>query len=408
MSYPFLPVNPCCTDVVLNSPCGCSSTISNSGCNNNNPCATNLTASSTIVYDGPTLPCIVAEPCDTLNVILQKMDEIICNLLTQVNYLNNQVNNITTQIIAINNNIININNILDECCSATTTSTTTKPPCEGFLLINTGETPVAVIITDCETQEQEAIVLMPGETNVCVVTDSPLTVPGTVTVIPSGECNTTTTTTTLEPTTTTTTTAYPCECLTFTNTDEISHSFSYENCSGELISNLIDGGQTIQVCGCCGGADSELVLINIGSNCIDGECPSPTTTTTTTVACNCFDTEITISSQELASTDDDQITVIYKNCEGEEFVVKYEAAGVYPIGCVDLSEEITALGFINDVPTLFDILITTGQPCCEVEPTTTTTTTEEPTTTTTTTAEPTTTTTTTEAEPTTTTTTLPA
>lgn len=126
MAYPFLPVNPCCTDVVINDPCGCSSTITNPGCNNNNnPCNTHLTASSTIVYDGPVLPCIVAEPCDTLNVILQKIDEIICNLQTQINYLTNQVNNITTQVIAINGDIINIYNTLDECCNATTTTTST-------------------------------------------------------------------------------------------------------------------------------------------------------------------------------------------------------------------------------------------------------------------------------------------
>jgi hypothetical protein len=125
MAYPFLPVNPCCTDVVINNPCGCSSTITNSSCNNNNPCSTQLTVSSTIVYNGPTLPCIVAEPCDTLNVVLQKIDEIICNLLTQINYLTNQVTNITNQVIAINADIINIYNTLDECCSATTTTTTT-------------------------------------------------------------------------------------------------------------------------------------------------------------------------------------------------------------------------------------------------------------------------------------------
>ena len=125
MAYPFLPVNPCCTEVVLNSPCGCSSTITNSGCNNNNPCSTHLTASSTIVYDGPVLPCIVAEPCDTLNVVLQKIDEIICNLTTQINYLTNQVTNITNQVININGDIVDIYNRLDECCSATTTTTTT-------------------------------------------------------------------------------------------------------------------------------------------------------------------------------------------------------------------------------------------------------------------------------------------
>ena len=208
MSYPYLPVNPCCTDVVINNPCGCSSTITNPGCNNNSPCSTHLTASSTIVYDGPVLPCIVAEPCDTVNVILQKIDEVICNLQTQINYLTNQVNSITNQVIAINSDIINIYNTLDECCSATTTttSTTTAAPCESFSLNNTGDEAIAVITTDCSTGELVAVVLQPGDTNICVVTDSPLTVPGTVIVTPNGPCGPTTTTTTSSSSTTTTTT----------------------------------------------------------------------------------------------------------------------------------------------------------------------------------------------------------
>ena len=127
MAYPYLPVNPCCTDVVLNTPCGCSSTITNTGCNTN-LCGTNLTASSTIVYDGPALTCTTAEPCDTLNVILQKIDNIICNLLTQINTLTTQVTNINTQIVTINNSIISINNQLDGCCVTTTTTTTTCSP----------------------------------------------------------------------------------------------------------------------------------------------------------------------------------------------------------------------------------------------------------------------------------------
>jgi hypothetical protein len=124
MAYPFLPVNPCCTNVVLNSPCGCSSTTSNSGCGQN-PCETNVILSSNTLYNGPVLDCIIAEPGDTLNVILQKIDEIICNLLVQINTLNIQVANITAQIININNSITNINNTLDVCCGATTTTTTT-------------------------------------------------------------------------------------------------------------------------------------------------------------------------------------------------------------------------------------------------------------------------------------------
>ena len=242
MAYPFLPVNPWCTDVVLNTPCGCSSVMTTSGCNSNNPCSTHLTASSTIVYDGVALSCIVAEPCDTLNVILQKIDEIICNLQTQINYLTNQVTNITNQVMNINGDIINIYNTLDGCCSATTTSTsTTVRPCESFLLTNTGIDPLAIIITDCDTGIEEAIVLLPGDTEICVETDSPLTVPGTVIVTPTGPCSPSTTTTTsssttsttsTSSTTSTTTTAIPCECLTFYNADNVTHKYTYTDCDG--------------------------------------------------------------------------------------------------------------------------------------------------------------------------------
>ena len=391
MAYPFLPVNPCCTDVVLNTPCGCSSTITNGGCNNNDPCSTHLTASSTVVYDGPTLSCIIAEPCDTLNVILQKIDEIICNLLTQINYLNNQVTNITNQIITINGDIINIYNTLGECCGATTTttSTTTAAPCESFSLDNTGPDPVAIIITDCITGDQEAIVLLPGETNICVETDSPLTVPGTVIVTPNGPCGpTTTTTTTAVPTTTTTTTASPCECLTFFNSDTSAHVVNYKDCNNINVGPIfIDYNETLQVCGGSASASDPLVTISIGANCIDGVCPAePTTTTTTTeFVCNCYDTEITILSETLAVTDDGQLTALYNDCFGNPYINTYDTAGVYPLGCVDYLVGLITIGLIDGTEHNIYVPITVGSPCCDVEPTTTTTTTFVPTTTTTTT-----------------------
>jgi len=391
MAYPFLPVNPCCTDVVLNTPCGCSSTITNSGCNNNDPCSTHLTASSTIVYDGPVLPCIVAEPCDTLNVILQKIDEIICNLLTQINYLTNQVTNITNQVIAINGDIINIYNILDECCTATTTTTTstTAAPCESFSLNNTGDDPVAIIITDCITGEQEAVVLLPGDTNICVETDSPLTVPGTVIVTPNGPCGpTTTTTTTIAPTTTTTTTSYACECITIYNGDSNLQVVTYNDCNGTINEVIvIDPFETVQVCGCCASATNELVTISVGANCVDGLCPvEPTTTTTTTIIpCNCFDTEITILSETLAATDNNELTVLYDDCFGNPYINTYNRPGIYSLGCVDQSVGITALGEVDGIEQAFYIEISTDSPCCDLTPTTTTTTTIAPTTTTTTT-----------------------
>lgn len=372
MSYPYLPVNPCCTDVVINDPCGCSSTITNTGCNTNNPCSTHLTASSTIVYDGPALTCTTAEPCDTLNVILQKIDEIICNLLSQINTLTNQVTNITNQVITINGDIVNIYNTLDICCSATTTTTTTVAPnpCESFSLDNTGIESVAIITTDCITGGLVAIVLQPGVTNICVETDSPLTVPGTVIVTPNGPCGpTTTTTTSTSSTTTTTTTAFPCECITAVNTDDSNiYSLTYTDCSGSLILLNINPLQTVQFCGCCTLANNERVLITIGANCIDGSCPQPPTTTSTTTefVCNCYETVITIPSGVLAETDDNKLTVTYSNCFGVPYSVTYRDPGSYVIGCVDYLVGIVTTGLVNDVEENFAIPISVGQSCCPI------------------------------------------
>jgi hypothetical protein len=335
MAYPYLPVNPCCTDVVLNTPCGCSSTITNTGCNTN-LCGTNLTASSTIVYDGPALTCTTAEPCDTLNVILQKIDNIICNLLTQINTLTTQVTNINTQIVTINNSIISINNQLDGCC-VTTTTTTTAHPCENFSLDNTGLEAVAIIITDCTTQNKEAIILAPGATNICVVTDSPLVVPGTVIVTPNGPCSPPTTSTTstssTSSTTTTTTTAIPCECLTFENTDTRTNTISYVNCLGDPVELVpILASEIINVCGCCGIASDALVTISVGANCIDGACP-PTTTTTTT--CSPSSTH-PYSNQPIYATDTipSTLTLLVNACNAasclQDFSCSITAfAGVY-------------------------------------------------------------------------------
>jgi hypothetical protein len=408
MSYPYLPVNPCCTDVVLNDPCGCNSVITNTGCNTNNPCSTHLTASSTIVYDGPALTCTTAEPCDTLNVILQKIDEIICNLLTQINILTVQVNNITTQIITINGDIININNQLDVCCSVTTTTTsTTIAPviCENFSLDNTGEDPVAIIITDCDTGEQEAIVLLPGVTNICVETNSPLTVPGTVIVTANGPCGPTTTTTSstsstsTSTTSTTTTIAYPCECLTFYNDSEITQTINYKNCSNVNVGPLdILSRETLQVCGGSGAASDPLVTITVGANCIDGSCPTPsTTTTTTTIAeCTCYYAGVTIQQEVLDVTDNGQIIITFDDCDGNYQENIYDTAGFYLLGCVNFIPGISSLALVDGVIVNLSFGPSTiYEQCCPESPTTSTTSSTSSTSSTTTTSSSSTTTTTT-------------
>ena len=86
------------------------------------------------------------------------------------------------------------------------------------------------------------------------------------------------------PTTTTTTTAIACECLTFVNEDGNLCFIGFTDCNGEPVETEILANETLQFCGCCGYADSELVFITVGDDCIGGLCPGISTTTTTTTA----------------------------------------------------------------------------------------------------------------------------
>ena len=72
-------------------------------------CKTGVHYSKSITYNGPILPCSNAEPCDDLNVVLSKMDELICTLKNQ------QATN-TQEIALMKQNIIDINNTLSSCC----------------------------------------------------------------------------------------------------------------------------------------------------------------------------------------------------------------------------------------------------------------------------------------------------
>ena len=67
MSYPFLTV----------SNCGCAPVTPNT---NSNDCTTNKTLASEVVYNGPALTCTTIEPCDTLNTVLQKIDQAVCGI----------------------------------------------------------------------------------------------------------------------------------------------------------------------------------------------------------------------------------------------------------------------------------------------------------------------------------------
>jgi hypothetical protein len=67
--YPwyFLPVNPCCSSPC--DPCG-------------NPMSTPARQSDYIVYTGANLPCSGIDTGDTLTVVIQKIETLLCGITT--------------------------------------------------------------------------------------------------------------------------------------------------------------------------------------------------------------------------------------------------------------------------------------------------------------------------------------
>ena len=353
MSYPFLPVNPCCTDVVLNTTCGCSSTT-NCGYD---PCNTHLTASSTIVYDGSALSCTTAEPCDTLNVILQKIDEIICNLLTQINILNIQVINITEQIINIQSSIIIINNTLDECCNVTTTttSTTVSPcPCNTYTLVGPNINPGNVTYVPCEATEVVTIEASDILQMICVDNAYDVIAIGNVNIIDTFDCCT-------APSTTTTTTTVVAVCIEY-DWQAIGANESdlvYIDCNGSEIiissSEITDNSGT--VCTQYPNVPYWLPVPTEGFHQIGTNSISCAPTTSTTTTCPCV--SVTISG--IAPGGEASFVLC-----GSETITNIAVSDVFSeTYCVEVNDGITKVG---------GVLIGDPEGCC-TSPTTTTTTT---------------------------------
>lgn len=174
MAYPYLPVNPCCTGVVLNNPCGCNSTVYN------NPCSTILTPSSTVVYNSVPLTSINVEVNDTLTVVLQKIDETIYNL-------SNKIDALTAR--------------LDICCPITTTTTTTGIPCECITFENTDVNDQGFSYNNCLGAFIDSVKIDAGQTvsvcGCCASVSDPSVIISIGDNCIDGSCPTTTTTTTL-------------------------------------------------------------------------------------------------------------------------------------------------------------------------------------------------------------------
>ena len=82
-SWPYyLPVNPCCTPTTPCATPSCCPDPCSSSCGDPcaNPCYVIGKRTDDLAYNGENLPCTSIDQCDTLTVVLQKIEEAICTL----------------------------------------------------------------------------------------------------------------------------------------------------------------------------------------------------------------------------------------------------------------------------------------------------------------------------------------
>jgi hypothetical protein len=122
-------------------------------CLENTPCNQSLYSTSNVKYTGPNLPCTDVDTCDTLSEVLQKAENVVCQLKTQLTSLQNQLNSITTTTTSTTT-----------ITSTSTTSTTTNTPttdCECWTLKNIAtdiSQTLSYIVNVCDGTPQGGIV----------------------------------------------------------------------------------------------------------------------------------------------------------------------------------------------------------------------------------------------------------
>lgn len=104
----------------------CPENTTNCGCENN-PCGCKI-SSDDIAYQGPSLSCTGIEPCDSMTVAIQKLNDYACGIDLVQNIITNIINNTSlyNQFVTIVNQTVDCDTVFN--CLATTTTTTTLAP----------------------------------------------------------------------------------------------------------------------------------------------------------------------------------------------------------------------------------------------------------------------------------------
>ena len=111
---------------------------------------------SDVLYDSTPLPCTDVNTCDSLNSILVKFDNVICNVKANVDIITEDVVNLTEDVMVISEDIVNIQNQLNICCPVTTSTTSTTSTSSTTTTTTTlapTTTTTTTILCDCYSYE---------------------------------------------------------------------------------------------------------------------------------------------------------------------------------------------------------------------------------------------------------------
>lgn len=130
MGY-YLPPVPGCGEV---DPCGCTS----SPCTN--PCNTPSAQSDNLAYTGPTLSCIDVDPCDSLTVVIQKINAAICEIneiignTTTTTTTTGLTTTTTSSTTSTTTTVVPVTTTTSTTILTTTTTSTTQDPLKSYCL----------------------------------------------------------------------------------------------------------------------------------------------------------------------------------------------------------------------------------------------------------------------------------
>lgn len=309
-------------------------TVEKKYCGHVDPCSAKPVKCNKVTYNGPNLECTDIDNEDNLCVVIQKIDDEICQLKEQINELQIALGiccgSITTTTSTSSTSTSTTTSTSTSTSTSTTTSTTTALPC--LCYGGSSFTGVSYIsYTDCVGIPQTFTLQPFGTFSICARQGSiVVTGPGApdVTFAALGPCSvcttTTSTTTTSIPSSTTTTTTTSTSTSTSTSTTTSSSSTTTSTTTTDIPSSTTSTSSTTttttttQIPSSTTTSTTSTSTTSTTSSTSTTTTSSTSTTSTTTTAAPqlCYEYIATAGQTDLDNSDNNTVYFEYIDCNG--------------------------------------------------------------------------------------------